>query len=243
MRDLLLPKMLIPLGYGTWTDSKLGRSTPARSPIPSPGRSFRRSTRSRRTRRTASAGCGAATSTRAAPTRRAPPCRSASPRSRRRGCPVPPGWRSPPGSPPRTPCCARSAVPATTPSSPTTRTAAPTGCSPRWRRRGAWTTHRPRSPIPTPSPRRSSRVARSSSGSRRRPTRCSASPTSPRSPTSRTRRAPSSSSTTPSPRRTCSSRCCSAPTSSCTAPPSTSAATATSSAARSSRPTPTSPSG
>ena len=67
-----------------------------------------------------------------------------------------------------------------------------------------------------------------SSGSRRRRTRCSRSSTSRRSPSARTRRARSSSSTTPSPARTSSSRSRSAPTSSCTRPPSTSAATPTS---------------
>jgi cystathionine gamma-synthase len=75
--------------------------------------------------------------------------------------------------------------------------------------------------------------------SRRRPTRCSASPTSPRSPPSRTTPGRCSSSTTRSPRRTCSSRSRSARTSSCTRRRSTSAATATSSAARWSSPTPT----
>ena len=54
-----------------------------------------------------------------------------------------------------------------------------------------------------------------------RPTRCSASPTSRRSPTSPTTPARCSSSTTPSPRRTSSSRSPSAPTSSCTRPRST----------------------
>ena len=61
----------------------------------------------------------------ARPTRPGPRSRSAWPRSRAASR----ASRSPPGWPPRTPCCARSAGPATTPSSPTTRTAAPTGCS------------------------------------------------------------------------------------------------------------------
>ena len=75
------------------------------------------------------------------------------------------------------------------------------------------------------------------SGSRRRPTRCSRSSTSRRSPSARTRPARSSSSTTRSRARTCSSRSRSAPTSSCTRPPSTSAATPTRSAAPRSRTT------
>ena len=65
-----------------------------------------------------------------------------------------------------------------------------------------------------------------------RPTRCWASPTSPRWPTSPARPRPGSSSTTRSPRPTCSRRSRSAPTSCCTPPPSTSAATPTSSAER-----------
>ena len=51
--------------------------------------------------------------------------------------------RSPAGWPPRTPCCARCAGPATTWSSPTTRTAAPTGCSPRSSSPGASSTRPP----------------------------------------------------------------------------------------------------
>ena len=83
------------------------------------------------------------------------------------------------------------------------------------------------SPTRRRSPRRSARARRRSCGSRRPPTRCWGSPTSPRWPRSRTPPARCWSSTTRSPRRTCSSRWRSAPTSSCTRPRSTSAATAT----------------
>ena len=125
-------------------------------------------------------------------------------------------------------------APATTSSSPTTPTAARTGSSTRSRR--PWgVEHSPRrSPTSTPCAPRSARGRPGWSGSRRPPTRCSASPTSRRSPRSPTTPARCSSSTTPSPRPTCSSRSPSAPTSSCTPRPSTSAATPTSSAARSS---------
>ena len=118
---------------------------------------------------------GWATSTRGRPTRPATRCRSAWPRSRAAAA----GWPSPAGWPPRTRCCARCAGRATTWSSPTTRTAGRTGSSPRSRERWGldWTAG--------PDlrcgrgPRRRSRPTRRSSGSRRRPTRCSASPTSP----------------------------------------------------------------
>ncbi len=89
----------------------------------------------------------------------------------------------------------------------------------------------------TRSGRRSARPTRRSSGWRRRPTRCSASPTSPPWPPSRTTRARCWWWTTPSPRRTSSSRSPSARTWWCTRPPSTSAGTPTWSAARWSSPT------
>ena len=95
----------------------------------------RRSTRPAPTSRTASAGCAAATSTAAPRTRPAPPSRATSRRWRRASA----ASRSPPAWPPRTPWCARCAGPATTWSSPTTRTAAPTGCSTRSSSPGAWT--------------------------------------------------------------------------------------------------------
>ena len=88
----------------------------------------------------------------------------------------------------------------------------------------------------TRSPPRSSPAARSSSTPRSSPTRRARSPTSRRWRRSRTTRACRSRSTRRSPRPTCAGRWTSAPTSSCTRRPSTSAATAPRSAARSSTP-------
>ena len=142
------------------------------------------------------------------------------------------GSRSPAAWPPRTRSCA-----------PLTEPGRPRGHPRRRVRRhvpalrqgrasaGASTTRRPRlRPRRGPRPP-SARAPPSWSGSRRRPTRCSASPTSRRWPRSPTTPARCSSSTTPSPRRTSSSRSPSAPTSSSTPRPSTSAGTATWSAA------------
>ena len=78
---------------------------------------------------------GRATSTAAPATRPGTPCRSAWPRSRAAAA----GWPSPAAWQPRTPCCGRCAGPATTWSSPTTRTAARTGSSPRSPSAGDWT--------------------------------------------------------------------------------------------------------
>ena len=82
-----------------------------------------------------------------APTRPAPRSRATSRRSRRASA----ASRSPAAWPPRTPCSARSARPATTWSSPTTRTAAPSGSSTRSSRPWGLDAHaRPRSPTSTP---------------------------------------------------------------------------------------------
>ena len=143
-----------------------------------------RSTRCRPTSRTASAACAAATSTAARPTPPAPRSRSASPRWRAagRGFAFASGLAGQdtllrallrPGRP------RRRARP--------TRTAAPTGCSTRSPARGAWSTPSPPSATSTRSARRSAPGRPRSCGSRRPPTRCSASPTSRRSPRSRTR--------------------------------------------------------
>ena len=84
----------------------------------------------------------------------------------------------------RTCCCGCWCAPATTSSSRTTPTAAPSGSSTRCSRRGASSTRRSTSPTSTRCGRRCGRPP-GSSGARRRPTRCWASPTSPRSRTSR----------------------------------------------------------
>ena len=156
-------------------------------------------------------------------------------RARGRACAA---SRSPRAWPPRTPCCARCAArrPRGDPRRRLRRhvPAVRQGPAALGARAHPGAAHRRRGGRARPSARAKPR----SSGSRRRPTRCWASPTSRRSPRSRTPPARCSSSTTPSPRPTCSSRCRSAPTSSCTRPRSTSAATATWSAARWSRPTP-----
>ena len=110
-------------------------------------------------------------------------------------------------------------------SSPTTRTAAPTACSPRSPSPGAWTSTRSTWATSTRCGRRSRRAAPRWSGPRRRPIRCWASPTSPAWPRSPTPQGPCSSWTTPSPRRTCRARWRSAPTSSCTRRRSTAVAT------------------
>ena len=131
--------------------------------------------------------------------------------------------------------------PATTSSASTTCTAGRTGCSRRStsRRATGSRTRRPTSSRPTPT---RTWPTRGSSGSRRRPTRCSTSSTSRRSPPPRRPRTRSSSSTTPSRRRTSRRRSTSAPTSSSTRRRSTSAATRTSSAASRRRTTRRSPS-
>ena len=201
-------------------------------PDPRPARWSPRSTRSRPTSRTASAACAAATSTAASanPTRdraRGVPGRARGRRARAR-LRLRPGRRGHPAA-------HAAACPATTWSSPTTRTAAPTGCSPRWPRRwGLRSTAGRRSATSTRSRPRSARQTKVDLGRDADQPAARTSPTSRRWPRSRTRPARCWSSTTPSPRPTCSSRSPSAPTWSCTRRRSTWAATPTSSAARSS---------
>ena len=152
-------------------------------------------------RRTASAGPGRATSTAGPPTPPAPVWRSAWPRSKEAvgGLRSRAAWR------PKTPCYGQCSNLATTLSFPTTRMAAHTGWSATSSRNGGCR-GRPRT-CPT-SRRFRQRCSRApgSSGSKRPPTRCCASPTSRRLRASRTAPLHSWSSTTPSPRRTSSSR-------------------------------------
>ena len=114
----------------------------------------------------------------ARPTRPAPRSRSASPRWRvaSAGSPSPAAW------PARTPCCARCSPRRPRRRARPTRTAAPTACSTRSRSRGGSSTRSPRSPTSTRCAPRIRPGRRGWCGSRPRPTRCSASPTSRPSP-------------------------------------------------------------
>ena len=120
------------------------------------------------------------------PQRQPDPHRARGVPGRARGRPPRAGVRVRPGRRGH-PAAHGAAGPATTWSSPTTRTAAPTGCSPRCVARWGVELHAGRRSADLDAVRAAIRPNdQGRLGARRRPTRCSASPTSPRSPRSRT---------------------------------------------------------
>ena len=122
------------------------------------------------TSRTGSAACAAATSTAARPTRRGPRSRAHRGRSRRASA----ASRSPPASPPRTPCCGRCCRPGDHVVVPDDAYGGTYRLFDKVAQAlGRSTTARRRSPTSTRCAPRSGPARPSWSGSRRRPTRCS----------------------------------------------------------------------